>query len=76
MPSAIDEVIRIKVIQQWINGFPRDKIASDLQIGTGTASSIISDFKIGLENSEFDSIRQLARDKEATTELVRVSFAL
>jgi hypothetical protein len=76
MPSAIDEVIRIKVIQQWINGFPRDKIASDLQIGTGTASSIIRDFKIGLENSEFDSIRQLARDKEATTELVRVSFAL
>jgi hypothetical protein len=60
MPSPIDEVIRRRVIEQWINGFPRDKIALDLQIGSGTVSNIISEFKIGLENSEFDSIRQLA----------------
>jgi hypothetical protein len=58
MPSAIDEVIRIKVIQQWINGFPRDKIASDLQIGTGTVSNIVSDFK--KKGSDIDAVRELA----------------
>jgi hypothetical protein len=60
MPSPIDELVRRRVIEQWINGFPRDKIASDLQIAAGTVSNIISEFKIGLESSEFDSIRQLA----------------
>ena len=60
MPSPINELVRRKVIEQWINGFPRDKIASDLQIGNGTVSGIVSDFKKGLDNSEFDSIRQLA----------------
>jgi uncharacterized protein (UPF0335 family) len=60
MPPPVDELVRRRVIEQWINGFPRDKIASDLQIGTGTVSNIISEFKIGLESSEFDSIRQLA----------------
>jgi hypothetical protein len=61
MPSPIDELVkRRRVIEKWIDGFPRDKIASDLQIGAGTVSGIVSEFKIGLENSEFDSIRQLA----------------
>jgi hypothetical protein len=60
MPPQIQEVIRIRVVQQWLGGEARDKIASDLQIGAGTVSNIVSEFKIGLENSEFDSIRQLA----------------
>ena len=60
MPSPINELVRRRVIEQWINGFPRDKIASDLEIGAGTVSNIVSEFKIRLENSEFDSIRQLA----------------
>jgi uncharacterized protein (UPF0335 family) len=60
MPSAIDEVIRIKVIQQWINGFLRDKIASDLRIGNGTVSGIVSDFKKNLQGSNIDSLRELA----------------
>jgi hypothetical protein len=60
MPPLTDERTRRNVIRQWISGFPRDSIASDLQIGSGTVSNIGSEFKIGLENSEFDSIRQLA----------------
>src|SRR5690242_13276514 len=60
MPPSVDELVRRRVIEQWINGFPRDKIALDLKIGAGTVSNIISEFKIGLDNSEFDSIRQLA----------------
>jgi hypothetical protein len=60
MPSAIDESIKRKVIQQWITGDSRDKIAKDNNIGTGSVSSIIANYKDGLDNSEFDSIRQLS----------------
>ncbi|MFL6456689.1 MAG: hypothetical protein ACJ71G_06950 [Nitrososphaeraceae archaeon] len=60
MPAAIDEHIRRKVIQQWFNGLPRDKIAEENNIGAGTVSSIIANYKVGLEELDFDSIRQLA----------------
>jgi hypothetical protein len=43
-----------------VSGDSRTKIAIDNKIGEGTVSSIVSDFKIGLDNSEFDSLRQLA----------------
>ena len=60
MPPAIDASIKRKVMQQWLSGFPRDKIAIDNNIGEGTVSSIVNYFKVGLDNSEFDSIRQLS----------------
>jgi hypothetical protein len=60
MPAAIDEQIRRKVIQQWFNGFPRDAIATENNIGAGTVSSIIANYRSGLEELDFDSIRQLA----------------
>jgi hypothetical protein len=61
MPPVIEAFIKTKVIQQWLSGEPRDKIASDLQIGAGTVSSIVSDFKQDLQNSEdLDSVRELA----------------
>ncbi|MFL6413575.1 MAG: hypothetical protein ACJ71K_20340, partial [Nitrososphaeraceae archaeon] len=60
MPAAIDEIIKRKVIQQWISGCPRDKIATENNIGAGTVSSIIANYKVGLESLDFDSIRQLA----------------
>jgi hypothetical protein len=62
MPPPIQEIIRRRVIEQWISGFPRDKIASDLQIGAGTVSSIVSDFKKNLQASDIDSTRELAID--------------
>ena len=60
MPTPIQEVIRRRVVQQWLSGEARDKIASDLQIGAGTVSSIVANYKIGLEESDFNSVRQLA----------------
>jgi uncharacterized protein YpuA (DUF1002 family) len=60
MPTAIDEQIRRKVIQQWFNGLPRDKIAAENNIGAGTVSSIVANYKIELEELDFNSIRQLA----------------
>jgi hypothetical protein len=60
VPAAIDESIKRKVIQQWISGESRDKIAEDNNIGTGSVSSIIANYKVGLEILDFDSIRQLS----------------
>jgi hypothetical protein len=60
MPAPIDDAIKRRVIQQWLNGDSRSKIADDNNIGEGTVSGIVIDFKIGLDNSEFDSARELA----------------
>jgi hypothetical protein len=59
-PPAIEASIKTKVIQQWLSGDSRAKIAIDNNIGEGTVSSIVNNFKIGLDNSEFDSAREVA----------------
>ena len=60
MPPLTDEKTRGNVIRQWILGFPRDKIAQQNGVGAGTVSSIVANYKAGLEELDFDSIRQLA----------------
>src|ERR687886_1854651 len=60
MPPLTDEQTRGNVIRQWISGFSRDTIAEQNDIGAGTVSSIIANYKAGLEELDFDSIRQLA----------------
>ncbi len=62
MPAPINEIIKRRVIQQWLTGEARDKIASDLQIGTGTVSNIVSEFKNNLQGSDIDSIRELVAE--------------
>jgi hypothetical protein len=56
MPSTLDELIKRRVIQQWFNGIPRDKIAADNNIGAGTVSGIINNYKTQLEDSDFNSM--------------------
>ncbi|MFL6392808.1 MAG: hypothetical protein ACJ71E_12270 [Nitrososphaeraceae archaeon] len=60
MPAGVEASIKTKVIQQWLSGDSSAKIAIDNKIGEGTVSSVVSDFKIGLDNSEFDSANELA----------------
>jgi hypothetical protein len=60
MPPLTDEQTRRNVIRQWILGFPRDTIAEQNNIGAGTVSSIVANYKAGLQELDFDSIRQLA----------------
>jgi hypothetical protein len=60
MPPLTDEQTRRNVVREWILGFPRDTIARRNGIGAGTVSSIIANYKTGLEELDFDSIRQLA----------------
>jgi hypothetical protein len=59
MPAPIDETVKRRVIQQWLAGEPREKITSDNNIGDGTISIIVDDYKIGLDNFELDSFREL-----------------
>jgi vacuolar-type H+-ATPase subunit I/STV1 len=60
MPPLTDQQTRGNVIRQWILGFPRDTIAEQNGIGAGTVSSIVANYKVGLEELDFNSIRQLA----------------
>jgi hypothetical protein len=60
MPSLTDEQTRRNVVREWILGFRRDQIAEQNNIGAGTVSSIVANYKVSLAELDFDSIRQLA----------------
>jgi hypothetical protein len=60
MPAAIPDEIRERTIKQWLSGDTRAKIASDNSVGEGSVSNIVSDFKKGLADSDFESIREFA----------------
>ena len=55
MPAPIDDIIKRLVVQQWLAGEARDRIAIDNNIGSGTVNS----YKIGLDNLDLDSFRGL-----------------
>ncbi len=59
MPAAIDTQVKNQVINQWLSGDSRDRIAADNGIGAGTVSNIINEWKKGVEDSEYDSVREL-----------------
>jgi 5'-3' exonuclease len=60
LPAAIDTQVKKQVITQWLSGDSRDRIAADNGIGAGTVSNIINDWKKGVEDSDYDSLRELA----------------
>jgi hypothetical protein len=60
MPTAIDAQVKKQVINQWLSGDSRDRIAADNGIGAGTVTNIINEWKKGVEASEYDSVRELA----------------
>ena len=57
MPRAIENEIKTNVIRQWLDGETRDKIATDNQIGSGTVSGIINEFKKEIDALEYESVR-------------------
>src|ERR687887_675883 len=59
MPAPIDEIVKRRVVQQWLSGESRDKISADNNVGEGTVANIVDDYKIGLDNLDFDSFREL-----------------
>ena len=60
MPAAIDTQVKKQVIKKWLSGDSRDRIAADNDIGAGTVTNIINEWKKGIEHSDYDSLRELA----------------
>jgi hypothetical protein len=48
MPSKLPDNIKSNVIQQWLAGRARDKIAFDCGISTGAVSNITNEWKMAL----------------------------
>ena len=60
MPAAIDKQVKKQVVNQWLSGDSRDRIAADNGIGAGTVTNIINEWKKGVEDSDYESVRELA----------------
>src|ERR687888_1678868 len=59
MPAPIDEIVKRRVVQLWLAGEAREKIIADNDIGAGTISIIVDEYKNGLDNFDLDSFREL-----------------
>jgi 5'-3' exonuclease len=77
MPAAIDTQIKKQVTKQYLSGDSRDKIAADNGIGAGTVSNIINEWKQGVEDSDYNSLRELAiYSKKEGFDLSRVATSI
>jgi hypothetical protein len=61
MPASIPSDIKNEVIREWLAGMPRDRIAKQKTIGTGTVSSIIKDWRQGLFDKDIEPVRELTK---------------
>ena len=59
--TVIPEIIKSRVISQWLQGLNRDIIAQDNNISTGAVSNITNDWSIALGKPEADALRELAK---------------
>jgi hypothetical protein len=72
MGGKIPQPVRLEVIRKWLQGYPRDEIAKDAEIGAGTVSEIIK--RCRENDPDFDLLRGVAvelRDRD----MVVVDFA-
>jgi hypothetical protein len=60
MPPAIEPMIRKKVISLYLLGHGRNEISRSENLGQGTVTSIIQEFKRGTEEGDYDMVRNLA----------------
>jgi hypothetical protein len=60
MGRKIPEPIRRKVLREWLEGHPRQQIAIDNQIGTGTVSEVIKAIKEKDSEAGIDVLRAAA----------------
>jgi hypothetical protein len=60
MPLKIDEDTKVGVIELWLTGMARDKIAKVKTIGAGTVSSIVKEWRQGLVDIDIEPVRELS----------------
>ena len=58
MGSKIPKPIKIEVIRKWLQGKSRDQIANEVQIGDGTVSGIVKEYR--RDDPEFDLLREVS----------------
>jgi transcriptional regulator with XRE-family HTH domain len=58
MGSKITREIRLQAIRKWLEGKTRDQIAGELEIGAGTVSEIIKEYRRG--DLDADLLREVA----------------
>jgi outer membrane murein-binding lipoprotein Lpp len=68
MRQQVPTHIKEEVIRKWLSGEQRDKIASDISMGAGTVTNIISEWKEEIGIPTADTLRILA------TELKRLNI--
>jgi hypothetical protein len=59
MPLKIPGDVRAAVIRDWLNGKPRDAIASDNPLSAGAVSNIINEWRNALTYPNADALREL-----------------
>ena len=62
MREQISKNTNDDVVHRWLQGDQRDKIASDMQIGTGTVSTVILEWKKNIGIPDADTLRQFATE--------------
>src|SRR5438874_13658808 len=69
MPPSLDASVKDQVRKLWFSGETRKDIAAECQIGAGSVTNIVDEWKKGLEESDLEWIRELAVQlkKEGTT---------
>ena len=72
MGRKIPDHIRLKVLIAWLEGVPRQQIARDNQIGTGTVSEIIKAIKEKDSDARIDVLRvtALILEEKARTQIL------
>ena len=58
MGSKIPKPIKIEVTKKWLQGKSRDQIANEVQIGAGTVSGIVKEYR--RDDPEFDLLREVS----------------
>ena len=62
MRQQVPTHIKEEVIRKWLSGEQRDKIASDMSMGAGTVTNIISEWKEQIGIPTADTLRDIATD--------------
>jgi hypothetical protein len=53
---------KMEIISRWLKGEQRDRIAADMELGAGTVSAVVSDWKIEIGIPNADALRQFSTE--------------
>src|SRR5919198_4200881 len=60
MPAKLPDSIKSLVIQQWLQGIPRNNIGAENGLSAGAVTNIVNEWGIGLGLALADELRELA----------------